>query len=181
MSPSNFKCLWRMGRRVGYWNGRQLVLRKCWTIPVVLCLYLFLQSSLPSFRMNFSHPARSISSSLFSLPSVTLGPTPSYVPFPAYNMGTSRCAKSVLSPSSSNEVAMGLLPLKRFRMSIIPFLHSPYPCLSCWQVVGRVSDSGGRRQSAGVFLCTITQSLFCRQRARAAPCLVDQLPYFGRR
>jgi hypothetical protein len=90
MSPSNFKCLWRMGCGAGCWNGRHLVLRGRWTSSTLRYLYFFLQSSLPSFRMNFSHPARSISSSLFSLPSVTLGPTPSYVPFPAYSIGTSR-------------------------------------------------------------------------------------------
>src|ERR1700753_1360946 len=87
-------------------------------------LHFFLQSTPPSFLTNFSHPSRSISSSLFSLPSVTLGPTPAYPLVPAYSIGTS----SPPPPSSSVDTEMGLFPRKRFRISIIPFLHSPYPC-----------------------------------------------------
>ncbi len=126
-------------------------------------------SLLPPYRLSIHlttllSPSTPTTVSTFSssFPLVAFTPSPLLNPAPAYSWPG-------FSPSNSLLTAIGWLPRKRFRMSIMPRLQSPYPRLSCWHRVGSVSTRGGRRQSDGWLRWMRTHSEDCRQSARAAP------------
>jgi len=95
---------------------------QCFIAPIISIIIPHPTSCYSFLNLSFSSSLQSFSSG--SLPLVSFAVLAN-AGLPAYSCWTGACC------SFSIFIAIGWFPLNRFRISIIPRLHSPRPCFSC--------------------------------------------------